>query len=284
MADISIQQAMLWRGGDGQSRLLGRSPGFLDDWIVEIERLATGFGARPSGVACPECVFAQAIAKQLVAIAQVSGPEGTETSALVFRFLVLDRRDYRDQIGDPFVLADRFPAPWHLRGELPVLPWSADSVKHRSVEEVRAVLQRADGPILLGGAQALVDGARLYFVRPAPDPDLIRGLWLLLPTSTRRELWPASFAFSVELGFHAIALPATQGLNLAGYLDENQAGDYPEGRYELNLQIAAESNDQAALNALFARRSRSETMRLGLILVAVFLVLAIVFRLVQFFR
>ena len=45
---------------------------------------------------------------------------------------------------------------------------------------------------------------------------------------------------------------------------DEQARDYPEGRYELALQTAAESGDQAELNRLFARRSSLDTIRIGL--------------------
>ena len=55
-----------------------------------------------------------------------------------------------------------------------------------------------------------------------------------------------------------------------GYLTEEQAKDYPEGRYELDLQIAAEADDQAGLEHLFARRSRAQVLRMGLILLAIF--------------
>src|SRR2546421_90015 len=80
--------------------------------------------------------------------------------------------------------------------------------------------------------------------RPAPDPDLVRRLWLLLPASSRGELWPAEFAPANALGFDLLVTPKA-GEDCAGYLSEQQAGDYPEGRYELNLQIAAEAGDQA---------------------------------------
>jgi hypothetical protein len=141
------------------------------------------------------------------------------------------------------------------------------------VEQVQTVLRQPDSPTLLGGAQALVDGGRLAFERPAPDTDLLRNLWALLPTTTRAELWPASFAFGNDLGFHVLVVPRAAGEALAEYLSEEQAAEYPEGRYELGLQVAAEDGDQRELDALFARRSASETRRLGLVLLAVLAVL-----------
>jgi hypothetical protein len=76
-------------------------------------------------------------------------------------------------------------------------------------------------------------------------------------------------------------LPRIETGTCDGYLTEEQAGDYPQGRYELNLQIAAEAGDQAQLDALFARRNSNETLRLALILLVVFLALAAVMNFVN---
>ena len=127
------------------------------------------------------------------------------------------------------------------------------------------------GPSLLGATQALVDGGRVVFQRSQPDPVLLRNLWTLLPTRTREELWPASFAFGNELRFHALATPR---INEAfdNYVNEEQAGDYPEGRYERGVHVSAETGDQAGLDALFSRRSRTQTLRLGIYLMFVMLI------------
>src|SRR5205814_1502832 len=122
------------------------------------------------------------------------------------------------------------------------------------------VLRRPDGPNLLGGSQVLVDGGRVVFERPAPDPALLRDLWRLLPASARSDLWPAAFAFGNTLRFHVLAVPKAEGEEYTHYHTEEQAGDYPEGRYELALQTAAESGDQRGLDKLFARRSQAETL------------------------
>jgi hypothetical protein len=140
---------------------------------------------------------------------------------------------------------------------------------------VQKVLQHGDSATLLGGVQALIDSGRLVFERPAPDTDLLRRLWLLLPDSTRCQLWPASFAFANTLDFDVLVVPRADLELYAAYLREEQAGDYPEGRYELYLQIAAEAGDQAELDKLFARRSSAQTIRLGIILVIVMAILVV---------
>jgi hypothetical protein len=123
---------------------------------------------------------------------------------------------------------------------------------------------------LLGGAQALLDGRRLVFERLGPEPDLLRDLWSMLPVSSRAELWPASFAYGNAHRFDALVVPHATGDDYFDYVRDNEAGDYPEGRYELALHTAIDNADQNEVDALFARRSRSQTVRLGVMLLAVF--------------
>jgi hypothetical protein len=282
MAGDTIEQALLHRHANEVPQLRARSPGWRDDWLEELVQIVTGFGERPPGIACPAAIFAQPLGRRHVAVVQAADQAG----ALGFHVLVLPRSAYA---GDPFALADRFAPPWQQEaGELPALPLPAEPLPRRTVEQVRQVLKRvkagalrededpekvtltednAESPALLGGVQVLVDGGRLVFERRTPDPELVRGLWQLLPTTTRCELWPATFAFSNALGFDALVVPRLGGDDYAGYTNEEQAANYPQGRYELSLQTAAEDGDQLALDQLFGRRSSSDTLRLALLLV-----------------
>src|SRR5262249_11220009 len=160
--------------------------------------------------------------------------------ALGFRLLAVPRKLYAALGGDPFHVADQLPPPWQARGELPALEWTTGAPPRRTVEEIQKVLDVPHSPTLLGGVQALLDGGRLVFERTEPDPKMVRSLWALLPTSTRAELWPATFAFSNAHRFHVVVVPRAAGPDFDYYVDEARAGDYPEGRYELNLQIAVE--------------------------------------------
>jgi hypothetical protein len=271
---MALEQAIYGGQDAGGYHFLARSAGFLDEWLPLAEQLCTRFGERPAGVACPGCVFARPFGPRHVAVVQVADQgrdDAGRPGALAFRLLVLPRRLYADLGGDPFLLADQFPPPWEARGELPALAWAAGPPPRRTVEQLQKVLQVPYSATLLGGAQALLDGGRLVFERREPDAALLRGLWALLPLASRAGLWPASFAFSNALGFHAVVVPRAGGPEFANYLHEVQAGDYPEGRYELSLQTAVEAGDQAELDALFARRSRAQVLRLGLLLLAVFL-------------
>jgi hypothetical protein len=285
---LVIEQAIYGTQSPGGYQFLARSPGFHDDWLPWGLRLCTGFGDRPAGVSCPGCVFAQPFGPDRVAIVQAADQGVDDTGrpgALGFRLLIVPRTLYHNLDSDPFFVAEQFPPPWWSRGELPVLEWPEDRrPARRTIADVQRVLNVPNSPTLLGGVQALLDGGRLAFERNQPDPQLVRSLWTLLPSSSRGDLWPASFAFSNAHGFHVVVVPRVNGDAYTGYIFEEQAGDYPEGQYELALQTAAESGDQADLDALFARRSRAQTLRLAVGLLAVFLLVPLVGLLLGSFR
>jgi hypothetical protein len=273
---MHIEQAIYGGQDAGGYRFLARSPGFLDDWLPHAQQLCTSFGDRPAGVACPHALFARPFDKHHVAVVQVADQgldDAGRPGALGFHLLLVPMDLYRALGGDPFLIAQHFPPAWQARGELSALTWDAPPPSPRSVAEVAHVLDVPDSATLLGGVQALVDGGRIVFERPKPDPEMVRSLWMLLPTSTRWERWPATFAFANTLQFDVVVLPRVDPVALPGYLLEAHAGDYPPGRYEHALQTAAEAGDQPEIDRLFARRSSSETRRLALTLVVIALLL-----------
>jgi hypothetical protein len=273
-----IEQALYGSLDSGGYRFLAQSPGFGEEWLREAERICTGFGERPAGVSCPECVFALPFLSGKVAVVQVADQgrdDAGRPGALGFRLLVLPVALYQDLSGDPFWIADQYPPPWSVRGDLPVLEWTAGPPASRIVQSLRRVLDVPHSATLLGGVQALLDGGRLVFERSAPDTPLLRSLWALLPGASRCELWPASFTFSNAHRFHAAITPRASEAEYAGYIPEDQAGDYPEGRFEFALQTAVESGNQADLDTLLARRSRSQTMKLALGLLGITIVVAV---------
>ncbi len=265
-----IEQAIYGTEGKEGYHFLARSEGFLDDWQAEGARLCTGFGERPAGISCPGCVFALPFARRYVAVVQVADQgcdDAGRPGALAFRLLIVPRRLYTGIGGDPFQIAEQYPPPWRERGRLSVLEWPGPfQPLPRTADQIRKILDVPYSSTLLGGVQALVDGGRLVFERKEPEPVLLRNLWALLPTATRGELWPASFAFCNAHGFHAVVVPRASGPEYENAVHEAHAGDYPEGRYESALQTAAECGDQHELDRLFARRSRSQTLRLAIIM------------------
>jgi hypothetical protein len=276
-----VEQAIYGSQDAGGYRFLARSPGFSDAWLADAERLCTAFGERPAGVECPLALFARPFGKRHVAVVQVADQgrdDAGRPGALAFRLLVLPARLYADLGGDPFLIADRFPPPWAARGELEALHWTAGPPPRRTTAELTRILnvEQERTQMLLGGVQVLIDGGRLVLVRGRPDERLVRDLWALLPYSSRTGLWPATFAFGNAHGFDVLVTPAADGPAFARYTREEQAGDYPEGQYELALQHAVEHDDQRELDALLSRRSRSQTLRLAVALFLVFAVMALV--------
>lgn len=323
MADFLIEQALYRRVRTDPPILLGRSSGFRAEWLPLAEQMLLDFGDRPPGTPCSSAVFAQPLGRRHVVIVQVADQDILQngySDTLGFRLLVLPRKEYTQFLGDPFVVAAKFPPNWPTSAPgadaagctpganaagLATLSWPRQPLPPRTVEQVRRVLQRTKsaalvedqpleeilsrppeeedsaGPVLLGGTQALVDGGRLVLERPRPDTELLRDLWMLLPTATRARLWPASFAFSTALHFDVVVVPRLNPDDYPGYTNEEQAADYPEGPYELNLQIAAEQGDQQSLDLLFGRQRPQEMFKLGLFLLGLILLMLLLPRLFE---
>jgi hypothetical protein len=269
--DLRIQQAIVLADARGV-RVVAQTDAFD---APEAERIAVLFGARPEGVACPLAHFACPFGKKHVAVVRV---EDRPAHSLGFRFLVLARELYQ-HLGDPFAIADRYPPDWTASGRLTDLAWPMEVLAERTLEQLDSILKHGDGSLLLGSTQALVDGNRVLLKRAEPAEQFIRELWQLLPDRTRRDLWPATFAFSDELGFHAAVGPTIPSAQHKGHvLVEEAIRDYPQSSYELNLQIAIESGDRKSLRKLLARRTSDDTLRLGLYMLAFALIVAAVLK------
>jgi hypothetical protein len=284
MDSLQLPQAMMARQGPNDYRFLGQSAGFLEAWRARAEELCRGFGTPLAGVNATGALFVHELDRDHVALVQVThlGEANADPAVVLgFRLLVVTRTQYRALGGDPFTLAEACPPAWHLRGVLPEVVYQP-ATPVRTTEQVCAVLKRSDGPTLLGGVQAEIDGCRIVWIRQQPDAELLRSLWMLLPWSERCRLWPATFTFSNRLGFHALVTPQIEAEEYDGrYLSEQQADNYPEGRYELWVQSAAEAGDQAFLNQLFARRSQAEIWQLGWWLIGLLIVITSVMALLK---
>ena len=267
--DRAIEQLAVIRSQTG-AKIVARSAGVDFTQEEAILNLAVRFGRRPTGVRCPAATFAQPVGNKHVAVVQVADrEEGGAEPALHFHALILSKTLYRE-LGDPFAIAERFPLVTQATGTLPTHIWLPEPLPPRTSQDVLAAMKAGDSSLLLGAAQAILDGARVAVKRDAPDPAFTRGLWQFLPDRMRGEVWPATFAFSSEIPFHAVVLPTNFDGKLVGYLTEEQTKDYPEGRYETRLQLAAETGDEAELARLFARKTSQEVLRLavGIVLFA----------------
>lgn len=234
--------------------IVARSDDFDEAWRPEVERIVEGFGL-PSGVSAAEIMFAVPFGGRQVGVVSVSGRR--------FRFLILSRPLYK-VIPDPFAIADKFPPQWDAPATMPTIEWPEQLLPERTVEQLDSIFKNGDGPFLLGACQTLVDTGRIALQREEPQWALFRDVWALLPFSTQRQTWPATYAYSTTLPFSMVAMPEIPEGGIPGYLSEDQARDYPESRYERELQFAVEHNDQRTLTKLLNRRSSAETLRLAL--------------------
>lgn len=264
--DLVIPQAVV-----GGGEVVAASPGFADAWRDEAVRVAAAYGRAGTGMSCDGAVFALPFAGRVAVVAVGAGPR--------FRFLVPTRRLY-DAVPDPFFIASRVPADFDARHPLPDVEWSEVPSTYRTIAKLDGVLKAGDGPFLLGASQALVDSGRILLDRSAPDAKTLADLWALLPDSTRRATWPATFAPTNDLGFSVVALPGVPEGGVVGYLSEDQARDYPDSRYERTLQVVIEAGDQRGLDRLLARRTGAETLRLAGTLVVAATAAAVVLKLV----
>lgn len=275
---LLIEQAIYGSEEGSGYRFLAKSPGFREEWLAAAQRLCTAFGERPAGVACPACMFAQPFGSQHVAVVQVADhgrDDAGRPGTLRFRLLIVPRSLYAALEGDPFRIGEAFPPPWNTKGTLPALTWTAGPAPKRTVAMLQTVLNVPHSATLLGATQALIDGSQVVFARSQPDETILRSLWALLPSGSRCELWPATFAFGNVEAFHAAAVPTKLAPTGSQWIHEEQAGDYPEGRYELNLQVAVESGNQRDLDNLLARKTRWHMIQLAAVLLLVFSVVAL---------
>jgi hypothetical protein len=277
--DRRIAQALVLSDASGP-RVIAQSADLPFAWQDSALTMIAQLGRRPSaGVRCPSAIFARPLGKTHVAIGHVADQYDAVDSPLLCRFLFLNKTLYKI-LGDPFAVSDEFPVDWQCRGVMPDLIWPPRPLPPRTVEELQRILKSGDVALLLGGTQALLDGGRLLIVSDRPETDVLRSLWALLPDRTRCELWPASFVFSRDFDFHVAVIPVPPQPWPPGLLTAEQARDYPEGRYELAIQTAIESGNQADLDRLLARRTSQETLRLAVGMLIFALILAVAVRII----
>lgn len=266
---FQISQALFQQSATGAA-CLAASPGIREEWEPRLRELCEAYGPPIADSTNREAIFVQPVDAGHVAVVQVFLPANSIITK--FRFLIIQRRLYLE-LNDPFAIADRFPANWERRSDLHDLAWETGPLPPRSLNQLQEVLKKGDGPMLLGTAQCLVDGGKLLLKRKEPFPEFVRGVWDLLPESNRREAWVTTFALSSKIPFDILILPELPSEEIGNYRTEEQVRDYPDSFYERNLQYAVEMEDEALLRRLLARRSGSETIRMGLWLIGLMAIL-----------
>jgi hypothetical protein len=207
-----------------------------------------------------------------VAIARVR--KKAEDVSIYFDLLILGATLY-SHLADPFALSDRYPPTWDFQ-HLETLTWPPEPLPPRLAIDLQPILKGPDPAFMLGATQAIVDGGRLLIRSSDPANTLLRSLWQLLPVSTQHTVTMATLTFNVQPSFQVAAVPQVPTEGIEGFLTEEQCRDYPEGRYERDLEWAINTGNQRDLNQLLFRRSSAETLRLAIFILIAVTLLAIV--------
>lgn len=256
-------------------RVVGRSPNISFEWEEEALKFVVRYGQRTEQGESLIGVFASPKLPNGVSFI------GTylfrnDGSPEVFRIVIVNHRE-RIEI-DPWLLAKQFEQS-NEKGDLETISIDQLWPANRTADEIQTILKSGDSPLLLGSAQALLDGCKIIVSHSEANHDFIRDLWNLLPNQSRKELSFSTIVFSAENRFDLSVMP--EGSRpLQGFLTAEQVRDYPEGRYELALQLAAESRDQRELDRLFARKTSSQMLKLVISMIAFAFIVIIVMKLI----
>jgi hypothetical protein len=256
-------------------RVIGRTPNVPVEWEDDALNAIARFGERRGTDEEKSGVFAtpkQASGLIFVVAFQLR----IEGSPDAFRVLIVPRRE-RLAI-DPWQLLELFP---HHDDKGELVPIAAERLwpTRRDVNTIRTILKEGDSPLLLGSAQALLDGCKIAVNQTDVSPHYVQELWQLLPDQSRMEWSFASYARSTENRFDVVVLPEGRPIS-PGYLSAEQVRDYPEGRYELALQFAAENGDQRELDRLFARKTSNQILKMVIAMIAFALAAIVIIKLI----
>ncbi len=222
------------------------SPSFLREWVPALSLILERYGQAPP----QEVLFALPLTRSTRAI--VSASENR------FYVRVMSRQLY-DVIPDPFLIAEKFPANW-LHSPLEDLEWPNQPLPPRTIAQLEPILREGNGALLLGATQTLVDGGRLVLQRELPDAKTLRDMWMFLPDGVRREHWLATWVPQANLPFTLAVQPLGSEIPPEARSEE-QAMDYPESRFEFELQHAIETNNQEELERLLNRSGLDAVFR-----------------------
>jgi hypothetical protein len=250
----------------------------LPRWKELARKIISDFGLAPAGFGEVYALLSLSFGERHWAVVQV---ESCGEGALCFRFLILSNSDWLKGV-DPFALNEAYPPNWDSRGQ-------TESLQHEltfnppTVDQAAIWLKEHDRATLLGGLQAVLDGARLWHEGTKSNVAYGRAMWNLLPYRSRFDFSFSTFAFQPipELKYevlHKEALPANLPM---GVLSLQQTGDYPLGRYEQALQLAIEERNAGEFEMLLRRRTSRDTLHLAVGLMIAMMVVLIVVRLMK---
>lgn len=271
--ESSFAQLTIHRDTAGP-RVVGRSSNILFDWEEEALKFVVRFGQCTEQVESHSGVFVSPMLPNGVSFVGICLIRN-DGSPDLFRIAIVLHRE-RFEI-DPWLFAKQFEQS-NEKGDLETISVDKLWPINRTVDEIQSILKSGDSPLLLGSSQALIDGCKIIVNQSEVNHDFIHNLWNLLPNQSRKELSFSTIVFSVENRFDISVMPEEIRPS-QGFLTAEQVRDYPEGRYELALQLAAESGDQRELDRLFARKTSSQMLKLVISMIAFAFIVIILMKL-----
>lgn len=125
------------------------------------------------------------------------------------------------------------------------------------------LLKTEDSALLLGGAQALVDGGKIQLGETPQDRFRAENLWNLIPIPVRME---RTVVVGDKSGDWPSDLAAAQSLLSQDSWTAQRLGDYPEGRFEFSLHSAIDLKDEEGVYRLLHRKSPRQVMMMATML------------------
>ncbi|MGL4422997.1 MAG: hypothetical protein ACRCZF_20200, partial [Gemmataceae bacterium] len=156
-------------------------------------------------------------------------------------------------IGD----ADRFPS------DLPL-----------QIDQLHETMKTADGPLVYGMVQSLLDGHPIRLLQAEPLTEWAM-VWALLPLAERLSMRFATWS-PVELpGVRVVVGPT---LAPGQGMDAERLRDYPAGRYETAMQLAIENRDAESYATLLARRTSADVLRTAITMLLLAVLIACIWK------
>ena len=252
----TVETARFAAESDGP-RLLASSGGLSPGVLAAADELLRMTPPAPRSVDGPvdnrsSAFWVRPLSRRLTVLAQVEGAHA--------RLLFFPRREY-EAFGQPFLLDAHFAPDWPAPPGAEPLVWDGSEIAPRTCPQLMDLFKSHDMPLILGAAQALVDGGRLGLVAGAESPGTLAAVWQLLPTALQGRRTVCAVADLPGAGFDAFVTRRPPDPWPVAVLSSEQARDYPHGGYEFALQSAVEHGDEAALARVLSRRPSLDPVR-----------------------
>ena len=218
--------------GDGYAPL-ANSPGCRPDWLAAFHVACRSIGEKPPGAGdLAGMMFAMRWNPRgpwmIVGVSSMGSDDRGRPDALAFHALFMEGREFRKVGYDPFLLRGALRSDWGPETTLDrgtIAPQTPD--ESESSDRASAV------------ATALKRGRKIALASDAPNLDLAREVWRLLPVRVRKRCAVATWAFAESSRFDLVAARSLAGWELGGAYVDPFAIRPPSRRRPVRIGIIA---------------------------------------------